>query len=65
MARVYAKAARVTLVMLVVTNGPWLLCSCVINGAGRGLGVAGFTVVPSGIQKSSNLGLYTRSHMQS
>ena len=34
MARVYAKAARVTLVLLVVTNGPWLLGAGVLKGTG-------------------------------
>ena len=34
MARVYAKAARVTHVGLVVTNGPWLLGAGVLKGTG-------------------------------
>ena len=65
MARVYAKAARVTHVGLVVTNGPWLLGAGVINRDGGACGVAGIVTVPSGIQKSSNLGLYLGGHMQS
>jgi len=41
------------------------LCAGVLNGHGGACGVARISVVPSGIQKSSNLGLYIRSHMQS
>ena len=65
MARVYAKAARVTHVGLVVTNGPWLFGAGVLKGTGGGLRLRGIVTVPTGIQKSSNLGLYLGGHMQS
>ena len=42
------------------------LCVPVDNlGGGGPVGVTGILRVPAGIQKSSNLGLYTGSHMQS
>ena len=65
MARVYAKAARVTLVGLVVTNGAWHAEADMLKGTGGGLRLRGIVTVPTGIQKSSNLGLYLGGHMQS